>query len=110
MASRDPKELHPDLQLIYMKFSEIAKRNSIDFLLTCTYRSNEEQQKLYNQGRTLPGPIVTNASAGKSAHNFTINGIGASKAFDIVPLRNGKCVLYGTGILKLNLRNFHIFN
>src|SRR5690606_33820569 len=34
------------------------------------YRSNAEQQKLYNQGRTTPGNIVTNARPGQSVHNY----------------------------------------
>ena len=38
--------------------------------LTCTYRDRQEQDKLYEQGRTTPGPIVTNAKGGQSLHNF----------------------------------------
>lgn len=34
------------------------------------YRSLEEQTRLYNQGRTTPGNIVTNAKAGQSFHNY----------------------------------------
>jgi peptidoglycan L-alanyl-D-glutamate endopeptidase CwlK len=33
------------------------------------YRSIAEQNRLYAQGRTLPGPIVTNARGGQSIHN-----------------------------------------
>jgi len=33
------------------------------------YRSIAEQNRLYAQGRTLPGPIVTNARGGQSSHN-----------------------------------------
>jgi peptidoglycan L-alanyl-D-glutamate endopeptidase CwlK len=33
-------------------------------------RSYHEQDILYQQGRTTPGPIVTNAPAGYSNHNF----------------------------------------
>jgi peptidoglycan L-alanyl-D-glutamate endopeptidase CwlK len=36
------------------------------------YRSMEEQQELYNQGRTTPGNIVTNAKAGESFHNYGV--------------------------------------
>lgn len=35
-----------------------------------TYRSFEESDKLYAQGRTAPGEIVTNAKAGQSLHNY----------------------------------------
>lgn len=34
------------------------------------FRSVEEQNKLYAQGRTTPGKIVTNAKGGQSYHNF----------------------------------------
>ena len=46
--------------------------------LTCTYRSPEEQNTLYAQGRTAAGHIVTNAKAYHSPHNFN-----PSQAFDI---------------------------
>src|SRR5699024_2629471 len=34
------------------------------------YRSHAEQNALYAQGRTKPGPIVTNARGGQSLHNY----------------------------------------
>lgn len=34
------------------------------------FRSFEEQDALYAKGRTLPGPIVTNAKGGQSYHNY----------------------------------------
>lgn len=36
------------------------------------FRSMERQQALYNQGRTTAGPIVTNAKAGQSLHNYGV--------------------------------------
>ncbi len=42
----------------------------------CGTRTYAEQTALYTQGRTTPGPIVTDAPAGYSNHNFGI-------AFDI---------------------------
>jgi len=39
-------------------------------------RTYEEQDRLYAQGRTAPGTVVTNAKAGQSNHNFGI-------AFDV---------------------------
>lgn len=47
--------------------------------ITEGYRSIERQNELYAQGRTKPGPIVTNARGGESYHNWGC-------AFDIVPL------------------------
>lgn len=35
-----------------------------------TYRTFEESAKLYTQGRTAPGEIVTQAKAGQSYHNY----------------------------------------
>ena len=40
--------------------------------ITEGYRSMERQQELYNQGRTTPGNIVTNAKAGESFHNYGV--------------------------------------
>lgn len=90
------------MQVLYNKFFDRCRRdpwllkNGITVLLTCTYRSNEEQAKLFAQGRTAPGRIVTNAKPGKSKHNATLpDGTPAAEAFDVVPLRNGKPV-WGT--------------
>jgi len=48
-----------------------------------TYRTKEEQNKIYAKGRTESGSIVTNAKGGYSFHNYSI-------AFDCAPLsKNG---------------------
>ena len=95
MASRKPEDLHPDMLPKYRSFIQGCNEQGIDVLVTCTYRSNEEQTNLYAQGRTKPGKIVTKAKAGQSKHNNTINDKPAAKAFDVVPLRNGK-LIWGT--------------
>ena len=69
-----------------------VEADGIDLLVTCTYRSDEEQAKLYAIGRTKPGRRVTNAAPGRSMHNFRFNGKPASLAVDVVPLANGKPV------------------
>jgi peptidoglycan L-alanyl-D-glutamate endopeptidase CwlK len=102
MASRKIGDLSPRMQVLYNKFHDRCRRdtwflkNGIEVLLTCTFRSGEEQNKLYAQGRTAPGRRVTNAKAGKSKHN-TVDARGkpASDAFDVVPLRHGRCI-WGT--------------
>jgi peptidoglycan LD-endopeptidase CwlK len=91
MASRKIEDLHPDLIPLCQHFLLDCKDAGLDILVTCTYRSNIEQDALYAQGRTKPGKIVTNAKRGQSEHNFTLKGRPASKAFDIVPLVHGKC-------------------
>ena len=92
MASRKIEDLHPDVIQKYHSFMQGCKEQGIDVIITCTYRSCEEQTLLYAQGRTVAGKIVTNAKTGESKHNNTINGKPASKAFDIVPIVNGKCI------------------
>lgn len=70
-----------DLGLFYPGFRDVAlevlvackKRGSSYYVLkTGGFRSFPEQAKLYFQGRTAPGPKVTNAKAGESCHNFAI--------------------------------------
>lgn len=102
MASREIKDLSPAMQVLYNKFADRCRRDvnllraGVTVLLTCTYRDNDEQNRLYAQGRTTPGRVVTNAKAGQSAHNaVTPQGAPAAEAFDIVPLRHGKPV-WGT--------------
>lgn len=102
MASREIKHLRDDVQVLFNKFFDRCRRDiwllkrGVTVLLTCTYRSNEEQDRLYAQGRTLPGRIVTNAKAGQSKHNVTTaSGAPAAEAFDFVPLRSGKPI-WGT--------------
>jgi peptidoglycan LD-endopeptidase CwlK len=47
------------------------------------YRSPQDQDKLYAQGRTAPGNIVTNARGGQSYHNY-------GKAIDVVIMNNSQ--------------------
>ena len=81
MASRDKNDLHQSLAQAYdmaaAEYARLYPQHPQPFI-TCTHRSNEEQDKLYAQGRTQPGKIVTNAKAGQSKHNSL-----PSKAFDI---------------------------
>lgn len=91
MPSRKIEDLHPDLQPLFSEFLRRCQAAGLDILVTCTYRSNDEQNRLYAQGRNgVPGARVTNAKGGQSAHNFTIKDKPAARAFDIVPLVNGK--------------------
>lgn len=46
-------------------------------------RTFEESNRLYFQGRTTPGQIVTKAAAGQSYHNYGL-------AFDFAMITNGK--------------------
>lgn len=90
--SRDLDDLHPDMRPLVDRLLAECDASGIDLLVTCTWRSPEEQARLYAQGRTAPGKIVTNAKPGQSMHNVTLAGRPASLAVDIVPLRSGKPV------------------
>jgi len=90
MSSRKIEDLHYTLQKIACDLITNLKREGIDIIITCTWRSPTEQQILYNQGRSAPGYIVTHAQAGESKHNFILNDRPASLAFDVVPIVNGK--------------------
>jgi len=71
-----------------LNFINAAKEAGIELLVTCTYRCPADQSKLYAQGRSAHGPVVTDARAGDSLHQYRV-------AFDVVPMRNGKPV-WGT--------------
>lgn len=83
MASRKLEDLHPIVQKKAEQFKEGCEAAGLDILIYCTYRSGKEQDELYEQGRTKPGSIVTNARAGESLHNWRC-------AFDFVPMVGGK--------------------
>lgn len=65
-----PTELHPIVaEKVEILIEKTAERD-ITILITDDYRSFEEQDKLYDQGRRTPGKIVTHAEGGESYHNF----------------------------------------
>lgn len=90
MSSRKLEDLRDDVRFMALAHIDNCHRESVDLLIYCTLRSNEEQNKLYAQGRTEGGKIVTNARAGQSAHNPGKDG--KAVAYDCVPLRFGKPV------------------
>lgn len=79
--SRLIKDLVPEAQRAYEKWSQECRKLDLEWILTCTYRSQEEQNILFDQGRTKPGKIVTKVK--KSKHTLGI-------AWDIAVLKNGK--------------------
>lgn len=74
--------LHPKVKELALKHKEKCKEAGIDLLIYCTYRSINEQNVLYAQGRTKPGKKVTNAKGGQSFHNYRV-------AYDCGPVVNG---------------------
>ena len=93
--SRKLTDLSPATYRMWIEFDRGMRAAGIEYIMTCTYRSEAEQAELFARGRTKPGRIITNAPPGMSAHNAELNGAPASEAFDVVPLRFGKAV-WGT--------------
>ena len=58
-ACRDTKELTPQAQKACALFMERCKAKGLNVLITETYRSQERQDYLYQQGRTRAGKVVT---------------------------------------------------
>jgi peptidoglycan LD-endopeptidase CwlK len=83
MSSRSLDDLRAEVRPQVDAFLAACSAAGVDVLVTCTLRSSEEQAQLYAQGRTSPGHIVTDAPAGRSAHNYGL-------ALDVVPMINGK--------------------
>ena len=77
--TRSLDELHPFVKTKAEALLRLAEAEGIPLLVTHTYRSIEEQDDLYAQGRTATGKIVTNASGGETPHNYRL-------AFDVVPM------------------------
>ncbi|MBS1735141.1 MAG: M15 family metallopeptidase [Bacteroidetes bacterium] len=76
--------LHNSVQDQMKSFILMSKnRFGIDLRVTDGFRTVEQQDKLYAQGRTTTGKIVTKARGGYSNHNFGL-------AIDVVPFENGK--------------------
>ena len=79
--------LHPNLQNFFM---ELIKISPYDFSITQGIRTAEEQNKLYQQGRTVPGKIVTNCDGYKLKSNHQTKSDGLGHAGDIAVLVNNK--------------------
>ncbi len=80
--------LDPEFVKKLNRFEAALAGQGIKVVMTCGYRSVEEQNKLYAKGRTAPGSIVTKARGGYSWHNW---GLAADYAFVI----NGKVTWNG---------------
>lgn len=84
--SRSLDDLLPPVRERAQQMLAKCKEAGIDLIVTSTYRDFECQTRLFAQGRgIIPGQIVTYARAGDSWHNWR-------RAFDVVPIRNGKPV------------------
>jgi peptidoglycan LD-endopeptidase CwlK len=89
-VSRDLAHCHPLLLPKVQAWLRAAKDAGLDPLITCTYRPQSEQDKLYAQGRTTPGKVVTWTR--HSNHSFALGNTPSSLAIDFVPIVYGKAV------------------
>jgi peptidoglycan L-alanyl-D-glutamate endopeptidase CwlK len=80
-VSRKIEDLIHTLRAKYAIFEFRMQDAEIDFIVTCTRRTQAEQDALWEQGRSKPGLVVTWTK--RSKH---IEG----KAFDICIMENGK--------------------
>ncbi|QZA80175.1 M15 family metallopeptidase [Deefgea piscis] len=96
MSSRELKDLHASIRTLAAQF--VAEANAtlqqqnpaLEVRLVCTWRPQAEQNALYAQGRTKPGPKVTWVT--QSAHNTDLPDTpdGDAEALDIGVFENGK--------------------
>lgn len=84
-----PSPLHP---LLVSKLARVlAAMDALGYpmRIVSTVRTTEEQQALYAQGRTKPGPVVTNADGvrTKSNHQAKADGFGYAADCAFLDLR-----------------------
>ncbi len=68
----DLEKLHPWLKYKLNLLLKECVKNKTYIIVTCGYRSAEEQDALYAQGRSKNGNVITNARGGHSQHNWGI--------------------------------------
>lgn len=91
------KEAHP---LHYARMDELLRRSPYSLLVVRVYAKPESQLALWKQGRefisatgqwVVTGKVVTQAAPGMSPHEIvTADGLPASVATDVVPLKDGQ--------------------
>lgn len=104
------KGVHPDL----VRVLEAAIVDTpVDFTITEGLRSDARQKDLYAQGRTKPGPKVTNADGRKNLSNHQdaadgkVDGLGA--AVDLYPFYDGTVRVHEKDVIpKLSQIALHI--
>ncbi len=77
------EKVHPELNKRIRDLIEAFAQRGVQVEVVQGLRTIAEQNALYAQGRTKPGPVVTNARGGQSNHNFGL-------AADLCPFVNGK--------------------
>jgi len=73
------QDLYPPFaQKILNIYKNFYEKYRLQLRCTDGLRDYDQQEKLFSQGRTTPGKIVTNAMPGQSLHNF---GLAADSCF-----------------------------
>jgi peptidoglycan L-alanyl-D-glutamate endopeptidase CwlK len=80
-SSIDLNSLNPYVALLARRFLDLTRAHNLDVRITTAFRSWDDEDRLFAQGRWLPGNIVTNARGGDSYHNWGL-------AFDAAPYEN----------------------
>ncbi|HEY3347637.1 MAG TPA: M15 family metallopeptidase [Nitrospirota bacterium] len=75
--------LLPEVAVIAEKHLALCLKVGIELVVVQSFRSIEEQARLYAIGRTVPGRKVTNARPGSSWHNFR-------RAYDVAVMEDGE--------------------
>lgn len=75
----DLTQLKPKVHALAEALIAECKKEGFDIVISRGFRSTEEQDALYELGRSKPGNVVTNAKGGQSFHNYGV-------AFDIRPV------------------------
>lgn len=99
MASRKIEDCDPILIKAWQRVEIAWDARHPDLpkpFLTCTFRSNDEQNQLFNQGRINKKLKVTNAKAGQSPHNYQ-----PSLAFDVAFITLSKSLDWSPNLFKL---------
>jgi len=65
-----PNSLHPTVQKAKERLIDLTKEKGINIVITDGHRSKEEQNALYEKGRSQSGDIVTHVKGGESYHNY----------------------------------------
>ena len=77
--------LHPQIKQRATDFINALFDEGITARISDGTRTIYQQDRLYDQGRTTSGDIVTNAKGGESYHNFGL-------AFDVVEIQDGRAI------------------
>jgi peptidoglycan L-alanyl-D-glutamate endopeptidase CwlK len=83
--NKSPK-LHPVFRERLVMLAELLAQRGMKALITDGLRTFAEQNALFAQGRTKPGPVVTKAKGGQSNHNYGL----AVDMYPVLPDSSGK--------------------